>query len=61
MGAGLQKVCDAAAKAAQAAIGPIVDALKAAVGGIWSHWVENEKIEQQMILEQLRDAKWPDF
>lgn len=74
-GAGLQKVCDAAAKAAQASkghkgfvdkfitdpIGPIIDALKSAVTGIFDYWKETKKIEREMILTQLRDAKWPDF
>jgi hypothetical protein len=74
-GLGLQKVCDAAANAAQAStgkkgpigeiitasIGPIVDALKSAVGGIFDYWKETKKIEREMILGQLRDAKWPEF
>ena len=74
-GLGLQQVCDAAAKAAQGStgakgpidqiitdsIGPIIDALKSAVGGIWNYWVETNKIEREMILKQLSDAKWPDL
>jgi len=74
-GMGLQQVCDAAAKAAQGragakgpidkiitdSIGPIIDALKSAVGGIWNYWAETRKIEREMILKQLSDAKWPDL
>ncbi len=74
-GAGLQKACDAAAKAARDSkghkgaidkiitdsIGPVIDALKSAVGAIWDHWVETKKIEREMILGQLNAAKWPDF
>jgi hypothetical protein len=74
-GFGLQKVCDAADasyraasggkgpvdEAVKAAIGPMIDALKAAVGGIFDYWKETDKAEREMILGQLRDAKWPEL
>ena len=74
-GQGLQKVCDAAAKAARAAQGtkgvvdeavigavkPLVDALVAAAGALWAHHVEMAKLEREMIEKQLEAAKWPDF
>jgi hypothetical protein len=73
--AGLQKVCDAAAKAAEAApgargpvdaivkeaISPIVDLLKSAVGAIYGDWKQQQKIQQAQLREALQDAAWPDF
>ena len=74
-GAGLQEVCDAAAKAARvregtkgfidklvtAAVGPVVDALKSAAAALWTRHVEKDKLEREMIEGQLQAAKWPDF
>jgi hypothetical protein len=74
-GQGLQKVCDAAAKAARAAEGtkgvvdeavtaavkPLIDALVAAAGALWAHHVDMDKLEREMIEKQLDAAKWPDF
>ena len=73
-GAGLQEVCDDAIKAAKgsqgrgiadevvkAAVGPVVDALKAAAGALWTRHVEKDKLEIETIKGQLEGAKWPDF
>jgi hypothetical protein len=73
--AGLQKVCDAARSAAEAAAGakgpvadivkeatgPIVDVLKSAVGAIYGDWKDMQKIEQTELRESLQNAVWPDF
>ena len=74
-GAGLQEVCDAALKTASAAGGtkgvvedilkapvePIVNAISAGVGALWTRHVETDKLEQETIKTQLEAAKWPDF
>jgi hypothetical protein len=75
-GAGLQKVCDAAVKAADAAKGtkggpladvvtaavePLIGALKEAAGALWANHIEMAKLEQEMIEKQLEAAKWPEF
>jgi len=74
-GAGLQAVCDNAVKAARAsegsrglvnevvtaAVGPVIDALKAAAGALWARHVEEDKLEIETIKGQLEAAKWPDF
>jgi hypothetical protein len=73
--AGLQKVCDAARSAAEAAagakgpvtdivkeaIGPIVDLVKSSVSAIYSDWKDIQKIEQTELREELQNAVWPDF
>jgi hypothetical protein len=73
--AGLQKVCDAARSAAEAAagakgpvadivkeaIGPIVDLVKSSVGAIYGDWKDMQKIEQTQLREALQNAAWPDF
>lgn len=73
--AGLQKVCDAARSAAEAAagakgpvadivkeaIGPIVDLVKSSVSAIYSDWKDMQKIEQTELREELQNAVWPDF
>jgi len=73
-GAGLQEVCDDAIKAAKAsegrglvdeavkaAVGPVVDALKAAAGALWGRHVKMEDLEIDTIKGQPEAAKWPDF
>jgi len=73
-GAGLREVCDDAIKAAKnaegrglvddvvkAAVGPVVDALKSAVGALWTRHVEKDKLEIETIKGQLEAAKWPEF
>ncbi len=74
-GAGLQEVCDAAAKAARAAggtkglvdkivtaaVGPVIDALKSAATALWARHVEKDKLEIETVKGQLEAAKWPDF
>ncbi len=74
-GAALQAVCDGAIKAAKkaaegrgliddavkAAVGPVVDALKAAAGALWTRHVEKDKLEIETIKAQLEAARWPDF
>jgi hypothetical protein len=73
-GAGLQEVCNDAISAAKAsegrgivdeavkaAVGPVVDALKAAAGALWTRHVEKDKLEIETIKGQLEAAKWPDF
>ena len=73
-GKGLMDVCDAAVNAAppsgtkgvvedlaKGAIEPLVDALKAAAGGLWGQHVKMEELEVETIKGQLEAAKWPDF
>ena len=73
-GAGLQEVCNDAISAAKAsegrgivdeavkaAVGPVVDALKAAAGALWTRHVEKDDLEIETIKGQLDAAKWPDF
>jgi hypothetical protein len=74
-GAGLQEVCNDAVQAARAAsgkrglisqivtaaVGPVVDALKSAVGALWTRHVETDKLEIETIKSELWAAKWPDF
>ncbi len=74
-GAGLQEVCNDAIRAAsvaegrrsvvqdvvKGAVGPVIDALKAASGALWAHHLEMEKLEMETIKAQLEAAKWPDF
>jgi hypothetical protein len=73
--AALQKVCDAARSAAEAAagakgpvgdivkeaIGPIVDLVKSSVSAIYSDWKDMQKIEQTELREELQNAVWPNF
>ena len=46
---------------AKGAIEPLVDALKAAAGGLWGQHVKMEELEVETIKGQLEAAKWPDF
>ncbi len=74
-GKGLKEVCDSAVAAGSAAGGskgivedlakgavePVVDGLKAGAGALWTHHVEEDKLEIETIKGQLEAAKWPDF
>jgi len=73
-GKGLKEFCDVAVNAAPAsgtkgivedlasgAIGPVVDALKAAAGALWGRHVKMEDLEIETIKGQLEAAKWPNF
>src|SRR5271166_4944182 len=48
-------------EAVKAAVGPVVDALKAAAGALWGRHVKMEDLEIDTIKGQLEAAKWPDF
>ena len=73
-GNGLKEVCDVAVSAApqsgakgivedlaKGAVEPVVDALKAAAGALWSQHLKMEELEIETIKGQLEAAKWPDF
>jgi hypothetical protein len=74
-GAGLQEVCGAALKAAitaqgskgvideilKAPIEPIINAISAGVGALWTQHIKMDELERETIKSELEAAKWPTF
>jgi hypothetical protein len=72
-GKGLKEICDAAVKTippntkgvfeemAKGAVEPLIQAISAGVGALWTRHVENDNLELETKTLQLEAAKWPKF
>jgi hypothetical protein len=72
-GKGLKEICDAAVKSvtpnikgvweeiAKGPIEPLIKAISAGVGALWTRHVEKDKLELETKKTQLEAAKWPAF
>jgi hypothetical protein len=72
-GKGLKEICDAAAKTiapntkdvlgemVKAAVEPLIKAISAGVGALWTRHVETDTLERETKKSQLEAAKWPAF
>jgi hypothetical protein len=72
-GAGVKGICDEATRnvapntkgvweeIAKGAVEPLITAISAGVGALWSHQVDKDKLELETKKAQLEAARWPKF
>jgi hypothetical protein len=72
-GKGLKEICDAATKtvapdtkdvlgdAVKAAVEPLIKAISAGIGALWTRHIEKDTLERETKKSQLEAAKWPAF